>query len=225
MAVRDLFLVVLVLVTFSVAVLSKKIRAILQENQSDIDKLLGGPTRLIVAEKRNNNTASLLFAKSSFSKCEIVEGENQKCGGHSGCMTCRVMTLPKTVTLWKNDPKRKVNVKMDMRCNCVTENCIYLYVCKLCEENDGFYVGQTTNTCRTRANGHRSDFNFKDYTKSALSYHVYDEHPDYVMEKLNNYRCGIVKASNPMALDRCEDYFVELTNADVSLNRYKVTTH
>ena len=203
--------------------MSKKIRAILRENQHDIDTLLGGSTRLIVAEKKNNSTASLLFAKSSFSKCEIMEGETQKCGGHGGCKTCEVMTLPKTVTLWKNDVNRKVNVKMDMRCNCVTENCVYLYVCKLCEDNDGFYVGQTTNTCRTRANGHRSDFNFRDYSKSALSYHVYDEHPDHIMEKLNNYRCGIVKTSNPMALDRCEDFFVELTNADVSLNRYKVT--
>ena len=72
--------------------MSKKIRAILQENQRDIEKLLGGPTRLIVAEKKNNSTASLLFAKSSFSKCETVEGENQKCGGHGGCKTCEVMT-------------------------------------------------------------------------------------------------------------------------------------
>ena len=125
-----------------------------------------------MAEKKNNCTASLVFAKSSFLKCVIEEGENQKCGGHGGCLTCKVMTLPKTVTLWKNDLRRKVTVKMDLRCNCVTENCIYLYVCKLCEDNDGFYVGQTTNTCRTRANGHRSDFNFRDYSKSAPSYHV-----------------------------------------------------
>ena len=48
-----------------------------------------------------------------------------------------------------------------------------LYVCKLCEDNDGFYVGQTTNTCRTIANGHRSDFNFRDYSKSALAYHIW----------------------------------------------------
>ena len=180
---------------------------------------------MIVAERKNNNTASLTFAKSSFSQCVVSEAENQKCGGHGGCKTCRVMDLPKSVTLWKNEPKRKVTVKMDMRCNCLTENCIYLYVCKWCKDNNGFYVGQTTNTCRGRANGHRSDFNFKDYRKSALSYHIYDEHPDHIMEKLKNYKLGIVKVSNPMALDRTEDYFVELTNADVSLNRYKVTTY
>ena len=204
--------------------MSKEIKAILRESQSDIDKLLGGPTRLIVAERKNNSTASLVFAKSSFSKCIITEGRNQKCGGN-GCMTCRVMSLKKNVTLWKNDPARKVTVKLDFRCNCKTENCIYLYVCKLCQGNDGFYLGQTTNTCRGRANGHRSDFNYKDYCKSALSYHVYEEHPERIMEKLNNYELGIVSVRNPMDLDRAEDYYVELTNADLSLNRYKVTTY
>ena len=131
----------------------------------------------------------------------------------------------KKVTLWKDDPQREVTVKMDFRCNCVTENCIYLYVCKLCKDNNGFYVGQTTNTCRVRANGHRSNFNFKDYSKSALSHHIYEEHPDHLMEKLNCYKLGIVRTSNPTELDRVEDYYVELTNADLSLNRYKVTPY
>ena len=44
--------------------MTKKIKAILQSNQADIDKLLGGHTRLIVAERKNNNTASLTFGKS-----------------------------------------------------------------------------------------------------------------------------------------------------------------
>ena len=44
------------------------------------------------------------------------------------------------------------------------------------------------------------------------------------MNELKNYKLGIVKTCNPMDLDRAEDYVVELTNADLSLNRYKVTT-
>ena len=44
------------------------------------------------------------------------------------------------------------------------------------------------------------------------------------MNKLKNYKLGIIKEKNPMDLDRAEDYYVELTNADISLNRYKVTT-
>ena len=71
--------------------------------------------------------------------------------------------------------------------------------------------------------GHRGDFNFRDFRKSALSYHIYDEHPEHVMNELRNYKLGVVKTSNPMALDRTEDYYVELTNPDLSLNRYKVT--
>ena len=78
--------------------MSKQIRVILQDNQTDIDKLLGGSTRLIVAERNNNSTASLTFAKSSFSRCIVKEADNQKCLG-SGCMTCKVMSLPKKVTL------------------------------------------------------------------------------------------------------------------------------
>ena len=207
--------------------MTKKIKSILHNNQADIDKLLGGHTQLIVAERKNNSTASLVFAKSAFSKCIIEEAENQMCKSSNGCLTCKVINLDKNVTLWKDDPSRKINVKLDFKCNCLTENCIYLYVCKLCKANDGFYIGQTTNTCRGtgRSNGHRSDFNYKDYKKSALSYHVYEEHPDHLMEKLNNYKLGVIRAKNPMELDRTEDYYVELTNADLSLNRYKVTTH
>ena len=204
--------------------MSKHVRCILKNNQSDIDKLLGGSTRLIVAERKNNSTASLMFAKSSFSKCEVQEAESQKCGG-SGCMTCKVIGIKKNVTLWKDQPERKMKVKMDFRCNCGTENCIYMYICKWCKNNEGFYIGQTTNTCRQRANGHRAKFNFSEYKKSALSYHVYEEHPDHIMEKLNNYELGIIKTRNPMDLDRAEDYYVNHTKADLSLNRYKVTTY
>ena len=44
-------------------------------------------------------------------------------------------------------------------------------------------------------------------------------------KKLNTYKLGIIKATQPMNLDRLEDYYVEATKADLSLNRYKVTTH
>ena len=52
--------------------MATQIKKIIHEYQEDIDELVGNPTRLIVAERRNANTASLLFAKSSFSK-ESVE--------------------------------------------------------------------------------------------------------------------------------------------------------
>ena len=48
--------------------MGKKIKDILNECQSDIDELLGGSTRIIVTERKNNSTASMVFAKSSFAK-------------------------------------------------------------------------------------------------------------------------------------------------------------
>ena len=135
------------------------------------------------------------------------------------------MELKKTVTLWKSNPSREVVVKLDFRYNCISENVIYLYICKLCQDNDSFYIGQTTNSCRGRANGHRSNFTIKAYEKSALSFHLHDEHPEHFDGKLSNYSLGILKSTSPMNLDRAEDYFVEITQADLSLNRYKVTSH
>ena len=42
-------------------------------------------------------------------------------------------------------------------------------------------------------------------------------------EKLSNYELGVIKSTSGENLDRAEDFFVEYLNADLSLNRYKVT--
>ena len=214
----------------------KKVAEVLHENKHDIEELCGGPTRLIVAERKNNNTASLVFGKSAFSKCLIEENVNQKCSEvksenqnkkkkKNGCKSCDLMEIDKTVTLWKNNSLREVNVKLDFRYNCKSENIIYLYICKLCQDNDSFYVGQTTNSCRGRANGHRGKFTLEAYQKSALSFHLHDEHPEHFDGKLSSYSLGILKSTSPMNLDRAEDFFVEITQANLSLNRYKVTSY
>ena len=62
------------------------------------------------------------------------------------------------------------------------------------------------------------------YKKSALSLHIYKDHPEYVNKKLLNYSLGIIKSTAGLNLDRTEDYYVESLRADLSLNRYKVTT-
>ena len=204
------------------AFMSGQIKHILKENQDDINTLLGAPTRLIVAERRNQNTASLLFAKSGFSSETLERNPNQKCGGR-GCLTCKTMNLNGTVTLWQNDASRKIDVKLDFRCICTTDNVIYLFICKLCPHNNSFYVGQTINPCRARANGHRAKFNVDDYQKSALSYHIHKDHPEHVQYKLKNFSSGVIKSTSPMNLDRLEDFYVDLTKAELSLNRYKVT--
>ena len=59
--------------------LCKSIKQILADNKHDIETLLGCPTRIIVAERKNNNIASMLFAKSSFSRNVIPVGIDQEC--------------------------------------------------------------------------------------------------------------------------------------------------
>ena len=200
-----------------------KIRGILKENQSDIDTLLGERTRLVVAERRGQNTASMLFAKASFSREVIEEGEDQECGGSSDCLTYKLMKLNKELILWKNDPGRETKIKLDFRCDCTSVNIIYIFVCKLCPNNRGFYVGQTVTQCRTRVSGHRGKFTIADYSKSALSCHVYRDHPDQAHNKLNNFYLGVIRSASPNQLDRLEDFYVDFTKAELSLNRYKVT--
>ena len=134
------------------------------------------------------------------------------------------MKLKKDVTVWKNNPALKKNVKLDFSCDCTTEHVIYIYVCNLCVDNDSFYIGQSVNSGRDRANGHRGKFNRRDYKKSALSHHMYKDHPFHVDEKLGIYSMGVIKSTSPRNLDRLEDYYVEHLDAKLSLNRYKVTS-
>ena len=75
-----------------------------------------------------------------------------------------------------------------------------------------------------RANGHRGKFNPKTFTKSALSLHIYKDHPEYTDSKLNNFSMGVIKSSSAADLDRVEDYYVEYLHAKLSLNRYKVVS-
>lgn len=199
----------------------KKIKQILDDNQDDINDLLGCDTRLLVAERRNQNIASSLFAKSSFSREKLQKKDNQKCYVKN-CGSCKLMNIDETVTLWKDHPN-EVAVKLDYTCNCSFDCIIYLYICKLCPNNRSFYVGQSINTCRGRANGHRGDFNLKSYAKSALSMHMYKDHPQNFDYKLQNYDLGIIEATSALNLDRKEDFYLELTKAHLSLNRYKVT--
>ena len=150
--------------------------------------------------------------------------DNQKCSDNSGsrCQTCRLMNVPRKVTLWQDHPN-EVIVNLDYRCNCSSEYIVYLFICKLCPKNKSFYVGQSVQTCRDRTNGHRGKFNLKTYAKSALSCHMFKDHPQNFGLKLRNYDLGIIKATSPLDLDRCEDHYLELTKAHLSLNRYKVT--
>ena len=201
--------------------MSNKIKGILKSSQNEIEKLLG-KVKLVVAERKNNNIASSVFAKSAFSKDNVVVKADQKCG-KKNCKTCNIMNLQKRLTLWKNDENYLKEVNLDYKCDCSTENVIYIYICNICQDNMSFYVGQTVNSCQKRANGHRSNFTKTNFKKSALSFHIYRDHPEHIDKKLSNYRLGILRSTSATNLDRIEDYYVDLLNANLSLNRYKVT--
>ena len=202
--------------------MSTEIKRIVKDCEPDIQRLLGKDTRIIIAERKSSSIGSNVFAKSSFSRLVAEMKESQKCNKGNGCKSCEIMNLKKNVTLWKNNETLRKTVKLDFRRDCLTECAIYIYVCNICVDNDSFYIGQTTNSCRKRANGHRAHFNICSYEKSALSQHIYEDHPQYITRKLSNFSKGIIKSVSAANLDRAEDYHVERYNAELSLNRYKV---
>ena len=122
------------------------------------------------------------------------------------------MNLNKLITVWKNNDLYRKNVKLDYRCDCSTNCVIYIYMCNICKENESFYTGQTVNSCKMRANGHRSCFTEKLYKKSALSHHIFKDHPEHFSKKLSNYSLGVIKTTSGSGLKRAEDYFVESLN-------------
>ena len=186
--------------------------------KKDILKQLIGDKRIVISERKSPNTASLTFAKSSFSMSERSIQNSQQCGS-TGCLTCPTMTLPRNLVL------NGIPVKLDFSLNCKTENCIYVGKCKFCDNPIEFYLGQTFNHFCIRCNNHRNCFKVNEkckYKESALSLHIFEKHLDLFDSKLENFSMGIIKSVNPMNLARSEDYFIWKTNADtISLKRYK----
>ena len=129
-------------------------------------------------------------------KTEKKKKRGRKCG------ICDIMNLKQTVTLWKNNDAYRKTVKLDFSCTCTTESVIYLYICNICSDNESFYVGQTQNSSRKRANGHRDKFTPDLYTKSALSHHIYKDHPQFTSKKLSNYSLGVIKSTSAANLDK-----------------------
>ena len=180
--------------------MAARLKSVIGELSNDLHNVIG-ETKIIIAERRNPNTASLLFAKSSFSQSLRPMNSNQKCL-HSKCLTCDILNLPKNL---------KVNdfpIKLDFTLNCKVTNCIYLAICKHCTNPNEFYFGQTSNALNERMSGHRSCFKSEKFENSALSYHVYTKHLEHFDKNLENFNLGIVKEVPPRLLDRSENPFV-----------------
>ena len=96
---------------------TKKIKEIIADNQQDINRLLNTEVKILIAGKRNPNTASLLFAKCSFSNVKQVEQANQKCYSKR-CKTCKLMNQTKTIKL---NTANEIKIKFDFTLNCKTK--------------------------------------------------------------------------------------------------------
>ena len=112
------------------------------------------------------------------------------------------------------------DVKLANNVSCKSSDVIYIHICQGCE-TENVYVGQTSQKFADRNNGHRSKSNVDHYEESALANHSYLEHGLNV--KLNNFKCGIVRKSNFLELDREEFKLVEkLRCKNLGLNRCKI---
>ncbi len=55
-----------------------------------------------------------------------------------------------------------------------------------------------------------------------MALHIYEKHPDYFNDKLDNFSLSIIKSTRPHDLERAEDYYIWLTRGDtLGLNRSK----
>ena len=70
-------------------------------------------------------------SKSSFSRNALDVKETQECNRGNGCKYCEIMKLKKNVTLWKKDDAYRKTIKLDFRCDCLSDNIVYLFICKL----------------------------------------------------------------------------------------------
>jgi hypothetical protein len=100
--------------------LKKELMKFFEDNKQELVRLIGDK-RVIVAERKHANTASLLFNKSGFSQTELDLRESQKCG-KSRCKNCAVMELTGVITC------NGIDIKLDMRCCCTTDGIIYVAI-------------------------------------------------------------------------------------------------
>ena len=177
-------------------------------------KVLTGANRVIFAQKRNRNTAALLFNKFGFAQ-NTVSLPNQKCG-IVNCDSCILKSNNNIPVTLKNGFK----IFPCKSADCKSSSVIYAGICSNCSD---FYFGQTMTEEHVRMNGHRGCFSLDKFDKSALSMHIYTDHPDKVEVGLNNYNIIILESTNAINLNRRESFFIWSTEADIRhLNRYKV---
>ena len=205
----------------------KELKKLVHSMKDDIAALVG-EGRIIFALKKHesvkdNVVKNRVLSRGSTRKNGSMKKhpETQACGG-KGCKTCPLVFGP--------GDKVMVNGKeviLDSKLSCKDKNVIYIAQCIVCAGRVGgecAYFGQTSTEVRTRFNGHRSSFKIDDmntYTKSALSQHSFDTHPDKF--GLEFFKVGFVKQCKAENLDREEHRLISLFRTNLfGINRIKV---
>ena len=173
-------------------------------------KELIGDTRVMFAIKKLGSIGNMMVKNKLLSIKENTTTE-QTCNA-PGCKQCPLVNKEHRFLI------NGVPLVIPHNLNCKSKNCIYRWLCKLCEEN---YFGRTTQACHNRTSGHRAFFNNADkLEKSALSMHAKDCHPNNF--SLENFSISVVKKVSPQLLRREEFKFIDkYKTASQGLNRYK----
>ena len=205
----------------------KELKKLVHSMKDDIAALVG-ETRIIFALKKHESVKDNVVRNRALSRGitktnSSVERnpETQACGG-KGCKTCPLVYGPKEKVMVNGK-----EVILDSKLSCKDKNIIYIAQCSVCAGKEGgecTYFGQTSTEVRTRFNGHRSSFKIDDvrtYTKSALSQHSFDTHPDRF--GLEFFKVGFVKQCKAECLDREEHRLISLFRTNLfGINRIKV---
>src|SRR5215813_2514280 len=136
-----------------------------------------------VTYRRTKNLKSLLV----HSKFGSNTAGCSPCGSKK-CINCAYMTTTDTVSSSSNG----FNLKIKTHITCATENIIYLIHCKKCQLQ---YVGESSNSLRTRLTNHRFDINSNRDTPVGRHFNL----PDHSLAYLqvtgieSNFKSNIVR--------------------------------
>ena len=177
-----------------------------------ISKLFIGEINIIFTVRKGKSIGNSVVKNRQLSIYPSINNINQKCNAN-GCLQCLQVISSKAMTI------NNIKIKIPSDLNCKTNNAIYLWKCNVCDK-ENYYFGRTTQKCHKRTNGHRNCFNNGDVTKSALSMHAMDKHPENM--SLENFEIAIVKQVPPRSLKREEFRYIDkYRTKSLGLNRYK----
>ena len=171
-----------------------------------------GETKIVFALRKGRSIGNTVVQNKALSEHLVGSSTDQKCGA-SGCIQCPLAVTSDTISV------NNKNIQIPKNLNCKTRNSIYLWKCKLCNE-ENCYFGRTVQRCHKRTNGHRNCFSTENIQKSALSMHSKDKHSHSL--SLNNFEIAIIKQVAPRNIKREEFRVVDKYRTKcLGLNRYK----